>query len=65
MNRRKFSWLAQPHHTPRTKRVVQPFISGAASQCGKAGQQWDPGEKVELFQSNPGVVMPNPWRSQQ
>jgi hypothetical protein len=59
------------HHRARAKRVVQLFMSGAASQCdtfdykpllaSKAGQPWDPGEKVELFQSNPGVVMPSPW----
>ncbi len=59
------------HHKPRAKRVIQLFMSGAASQCDtfdykprlieKAGQKWDPGEKVELFQSNPGVVMPSPW----
>ena len=55
----------------RAKRVVQIFLSGAVSQCDtfdykpllieKAGQPWDPGEKVELFQSNPGVTMPSPW----
>ena len=59
------------HHRARAKRVVQLFMSGAASQCdtfdykplliAKANQPWDPGEKVELFQSNPGVVMPSPW----
>lgn len=59
------------HHRARAKRVIQLFMSGAASQCdtfdykplliSKGGQQWDPGEKVELFQSNPGVVMPSPW----
>lgn len=59
------------HHPARAKRVVQLFMSGAASQCDtfdykpllvkQAGQKWDPGEKVELFQSNPGVVMPSPW----
>jgi hypothetical protein len=59
------------HHRARAKRVVQLFMSGAASQCDtfdykpllirKAGEAWDPGEKVELFQSNPGVVMPSPW----
>lgn len=59
------------HHRAKAKRVIQLFMSGAASQCDtfdykpllikKAGEQWDPGEKVELFQSNPGVVMPSPW----
>jgi hypothetical protein len=65
------SLLAATHHAPRAKRVVQLFMSGAASQCDlfdykprlikQAGEKWDPGEKVELFQSNPGVVMPAPW----
>jgi len=59
------------HHKARAKRVIQLFMSGAASQCDTfdykpslvklAGEKWDPGEKVELFQSNPGVVMPSPW----
>jgi hypothetical protein len=59
------------HHPPRAKRVVQLFMSGAASQCDtfdykpllqqKAGEPFDPGGKVELFQSDPGVVMPSPW----
>jgi hypothetical protein len=59
------------HHRARARRVIQLFMSGAASQCDtfdykpllirKAGEQWDPGEKVELFQSSPGVVMPSPW----
>ena len=59
------------HHAPKAKRVVQLFMSGAASQCDlfdykplldrKAGEPWDPGEKVELFQSKPGVVMNAPW----
>src|SRR5215510_11678161 len=55
-----------PHHTPRAKRVVQLFMSGAASQCDtfdykpelirRNGEPFDPGGKVELFQSTPGVV---------
>lgn len=59
------------HHKPRAKRVVQLFMSGAASQCDtfdykpalllKRGEKFDPGGKVELFQSAPGVVMPAPW----
>jgi hypothetical protein len=59
------------HFRPRAKRVVQLFMSGAASQCDtfdykpelikRAGQKFDPGGKVELFQSAPGVVMPSPW----
>jgi hypothetical protein len=27
----------------------------------KNGETWDPGEKVELFQSVPGAVMKSPW----
>src|SRR5687768_6824915 len=56
---------------PRAKRVVQLFMSGAASQCdtfdykpaliSRNGQKFDPGEKVELFQSDPGSVMRSPW----
>jgi hypothetical protein len=60
---------------PRATRVVQLFMSGAASQCdtfdykpaliAKANEKFDPGEKVELFQSDPGVCMPSPWRWRQ
>ena len=59
------------HHAPRAKRVVQLYMSGAASQCdtfdfkpqliARNGEAWDPGEKVELFQSTPGAVMQSPW----
>jgi hypothetical protein len=59
------------HHVARAKRVVQFFMSGAASQCDtfdykpelirRSGQPFDPGEKVELFQSDPGSCMPSPW----
>ncbi len=59
------------HHPARARRVVQLFMSGAASQCDlfdykpllieRNGQPWDPGEKVELFQSTPGVCMQSPW----
>ena len=59
------------HHPPRTKRVVQLYMSGAASQCDTFdykprlikddGRPWDPGEKVELFQSTPGHTMRTPW----
>ena len=59
------------HHKPRAKRVVQLFMSGAASQCDtfdykpelikRRGEKFDPGGKIELFQSAPGVVMPSPW----
>ncbi|MEQ1826578.1 MAG: DUF1501 domain-containing protein [Pirellula sp.] len=59
------------HHSARAKRVVQLFMSGAASQCDTFdykprlirdhGKPWDPGEKVELFQSNPGTTLQSPW----
>lgn len=59
------------HHPAKAKRVVQLFMSGAASQCDlfdykpelikRDGQPWDPGEKVELFQSSPGACMKSPW----
>ena len=55
------------HHRAKARRVVQLFMSGAASQCDtfdykpqliqRSGQKFDPGEKVELFQSDPGVCM--------
>src|SRR5215472_6831927 len=64
--------LAAPHFFPKAKRVVQLFMSGAASQCDTFdykprlvrdhGKPWDPGEKVALFQSNPGQTMRSPWK---
>ena len=63
------------HHRAKAKRVVQLFMSGAASQVDtfdykpelvkRAGQKFDPGGKVELFQSDPGSVMASPWTWQQ
>ncbi len=60
-----------PHHRPRARRVVQLFMSGAASHVdtfdykpqliARDGQPFDPGEKVELFQSDPGACMASPW----
>ncbi|RIK88910.1 MAG: DUF1501 domain-containing protein [Planctomycetota bacterium] len=62
------------HHPPRAARVVQLFMSGAASQCDlfdykpaleqQHGLKFDPGEAVELFQSSPDKVMRSPfaWR---
>ncbi|MBI1372588.1 MAG: DUF1501 domain-containing protein [Phycisphaera sp.] len=59
------------HFPARAKRVVQLYMSGAASQCDTFdykprlvrddGQKWDPGQKVELFQSSPGNAMASPW----
>jgi hypothetical protein len=59
------------HHRAKAKRVVQLFMSGAASQVDtfdykplviqKSGEKFDPGGKVELFQSDPGPIMKSPW----
>ncbi len=59
------------HHPAKAKRVVQLFMSGAASQCDmfdykpllieRNGEKFDPGGEVELFQSSPGPVMQSPW----
>src|SRR5580704_11399805 len=59
------------HHKAKAKRVVQFFMSGAASQVDtfdykpelikRHGQKFDPGGKVELFQSSPGACMKSPW----
>ncbi len=63
------------HHRAKAKRVIQFFMSGAASQCDTFdykprlikdhGKAWDPGEKVELFQSSPGNTMMSPWKWKQ
>jgi hypothetical protein len=59
------------HHPAKAQRVVQLFMSGAASQCDtfdykpllieRHGQPFNPGGKIELFQSEPGAVMASPW----
>ncbi|WP_088255653.1 DUF1501 domain-containing protein [Fimbriiglobus ruber] len=63
------------HHKAKAKRVVQLFMSGAASQVDTFdykpkldqmhGKKFDPGRKVELFQSFPGMCLKNPWGWQQ
>ncbi|WP_417380930.1 DUF1501 domain-containing protein [Gimesia sp.] len=63
------------HHPPKAKRVVQLYMSGAASQCDTFdykpqlikdnGNDWDPGEQVQLFQSSPGKTMQAPWKWKQ
>lgn len=63
------------HHPPKAKRVVQLYMSGAASQCDTFdykpqlikdnGNNWDPGEQVQLFQSSPGKTMQSPWNWKQ
>src|ERR1700682_3713756 len=62
----------QLDHPAKAMRVVQLFMSGAASQCDtfdykpkiieKNGRNFDPGGKVELFQSSPGACMASPWK---
>src|SRR3954463_9059683 len=64
-----------PHFPPKAKPVIHFYMSGAASQCDtfdykpllieRHGQKWDPGEKVELFQSNPGACLASPWKWRQ
>jgi hypothetical protein len=64
-------WNGGLHHRARARRVVEFFMSGAASQCDlfdykpllikKHGERFDPGGKIELFQSTPGAVMKSPW----
>ena len=69
---RDSSERSRTHHAPRAKRVVQLFMSGAASQVDTFdykpelvrlhGKKFDVGEKVELFQSSPGAWMQSPWK---
>ncbi|MCX6380728.1 MAG: DUF1501 domain-containing protein [Armatimonadetes bacterium] len=59
------------HHKAKAKRVIQLFMSGAASQVDtfdykpllqkKRGEEFNPGGKIELFQSKPGVITPSYW----
>ncbi|MEM1295071.1 MAG: DUF1501 domain-containing protein [Verrucomicrobiota bacterium] len=59
------------HHPARAKQVIQLFMAGAASHVDlfdykpqlekEHGQQWDPGEGVELFQSSPGASAKSYW----
>jgi hypothetical protein len=70
-DRGKARYAGGLHHKARAKRVVQMFMSGAASQVDtfdykpelikRHGQKFDPGGKVELFQSFPGANMKSPW----
>src|SRR4051794_22143114 len=59
------------HHRAKVKRVVQLFMNGGASQVDlfdykpelikRSGQKFDPGEKVEASQSEPGNLMKSPF----
>jgi hypothetical protein len=63
--------LEATHRRPKAKRVIQLFMGGAASHVDlwdykpqlekEHGQQWDPGESVELFQSSPGNSTKSYW----
>jgi uncharacterized protein DUF1501 len=63
------------HHRAKAKRVIQLYMSGAASQVDtfdykpelikRHGEKFDPGGKVELFQSSPGACMKSPWEWKQ
>lgn len=65
-------WYGGLHHRAKARRVVQLFMSGAASHVDTFdykpkllaldGKPFDPGEKVELFQSDPGACMASPWK---
>ena len=62
------------HHPPRAKRVVQLFMSGAASHLDTFdykpalikhhGEESDFGEHVEAFQDGLGPWMKSPWKFQ-
>ena len=64
-----------PHFAPRAKRVIHLYMNGGPSQVDtfdykpalikKHGEKFDPGGKVELFQSVPGTVMKSPWKWRQ
>lgn len=59
------------HRPAKARRVIQMFMAGAASHVDmfdykpllaqRHGEKWDVGEKVELFQSEPGSVFASPW----
>tara|TARA_R110002096_G_scaffold200639_11_gene384709 strand:- start:1160 stop:2596 length:1437 start_codon:yes stop_codon:yes gene_type:complete len=63
--------LKAKHHPAKAKQVIQLFMAGAASHVDlfdhkpqlekEHGQQWDPGEDVELFQSSPGASAKSYW----
>jgi hypothetical protein len=65
----------QPHFAPKAKQVIQIFVSGAMSQVDtfdykpelakRAGKAFEPGGRVELFESIPGKVQPSYWPFQQ
>lgn len=60
-----------PNFPPKAKQVIQIFVSGAMSQIDtfdykpellkRAGKDFEPGGKVELFESLPGKIQPGNW----
>jgi hypothetical protein len=62
------------HHPARAKRIVQLFMAGGASHLDtfdykpelarRNGEPFAPGEKIQLFQSEPGAILKSPfeWR---
>ncbi len=64
-----------PHFPARAEQVIQIFVSGAMSQIDTFdykpeleaydGQAFEPGGKVELFESIPGAIRPSYWPFQQ
>jgi len=64
-----------PNFTPQAKQVIQIFVSGAMSQIDTfdykpelakwEGKAFEPGGKVELFESIPGKMQPSYWPFQQ
>ena len=63
------------HRPAKATRVVQLYMSGAASQCDlwdykpalekRHSEKFDPGEPVELFQSAPDKFMKSPFKWRQ
>src|SRR5215475_13278454 len=63
------------HHPAKARRVVQLFMSGAASQCDtfdykpelikRTGEKFDPGQRVESATSTPGNIMKSPYEWKQ
>jgi hypothetical protein len=63
--------LERLHHPARARRVVELFMAGGASHVDtfdhkpllrrRNGEQWDAGEKVELFQDGLGATFASPW----
>ena len=60
-----------PNFPPKAKQVIQIFVSGGMSQIDTfdykpelfkhAGREFEPGGKVELFESVPGKICPSYW----